>query len=205
MGEDKWGPGNDAKTAKAFATCSMHRPGSKDFELVHGEHPHSRCDNNTYARFPDGRMEPFDGHRVLIEVAVSTYNYLKTSELSGDEIRKGGQLSIKFDGYLMHQAFVRDPRRALLEACPLIDRYLEHPVRAWIEEERQRNTGRRVYWRSEPAIVQRFTGDGCVVLAPDGYLRFAAPPWRRDGGEELEQEECIRDDMLSPHIWWFRE
>src|SRR6266550_5734358 len=91
---DKWGVGNK-KDEKAFAKTFV---GSREVELFFGEFPHSRSDNNIYARWPDGRIDEFDGHRVLVSVELSMKNYLKESELSGDEIRKGGSCLIKFNG-----------------------------------------------------------------------------------------------------------
>ncbi len=45
--ENNWGVG-DCADAKAFDTAIVN---GRSVDLIHGEHPHSRSDNTTYARF----------------------------------------------------------------------------------------------------------------------------------------------------------
>jgi len=45
--EEQWGVGAKA-SAKAFMQTKV---GKETVELIHGEHPHSRSDNNIYARW----------------------------------------------------------------------------------------------------------------------------------------------------------
>ena len=94
---DEWGPG-DLSKAKTFGwtTIGEEKDGGA-LELFFGEHPHSRRDDNIYARDDHGNVYGFDGHRPLIDVTFRSYNYLKSSHLSGDEIRKGGQCVILAD------------------------------------------------------------------------------------------------------------
>src|SRR5262245_36631578 len=95
MSGDQWGFGNPEKQ-EAF-DHSMMDDGTP-FDLVFGEFPHSRSDNDVYARFADGSVEDFDGHRVLVRVSLRSMNYLKCSGLSGNEVRKGGWCMIEFNG-----------------------------------------------------------------------------------------------------------
>src|SRR5690349_3436109 len=103
--EDQWGYGNP-KDTKPFGRQRMDD--GSPFDIVWGEHPHGRQDNRMYARFPDGRIEDFDGHRVRTHVELRTFNYLKCSGLSGNEVRKGGQFRIYLNDRLVWAKFWRE-------------------------------------------------------------------------------------------------
>lgn len=104
---EQWGVGNKADS-KAFDTALM---GKQDevVELIHGEHPHIRGPNNTYARWADGDIDGFDGHRRLVDVQLHSTNYLKTSHYSGNQIRKAGTCTISIDRVQVYEFFYRDP------------------------------------------------------------------------------------------------
>ncbi len=44
--------------------------------------------------------------------------------------------------------------------------------------------------------------EGTVTL--EAETSFRAPVYRRED-DEMEDETTVRDDYLSPHIWWFRK
>lgn len=201
---NEWGPGELAKTAQAFDRVLVDETA---VDLVWGEHPHSRQDDRCYARWPDGRIEAFDGHRVHVEIITRTHNYLKQSGLSGNEVRKGGQCLIRFNGHDVYGFFFREVENALLKAARLVTDLKEHSANLW-----QRGgpefglIGRRVYYHETPATIVNFFGDqGCVVLqSAIGY--FQPPVWMKDDGEEMtEQIDRTKTDVLSPHIWWWRK
>lgn len=56
----QWGVGDQAD-AKAFATADV---AGQRVDLIHGQFPHSRRDNNTYARMSH-HIVAFDGNRPL--------------------------------------------------------------------------------------------------------------------------------------------
>ena len=66
MEEEKWGLGN-ATQNKAFDTVKM---GDEILELIHGEHPHSRQDNTTYAKTKHGSFIGFEGHRRPMKIEI---------------------------------------------------------------------------------------------------------------------------------------
>src|SRR5262245_54628123 len=112
MSEEKWGYG-DPQDKKPWGKAIMGRPGRpRPMDLLWGEHPHSRSNNNIYAREGDGEIYGFDGHRILIDVTIRSNNYLKSSYYSGDEIRKGGSGAIIADGEQVYEFFFRDPQWA---------------------------------------------------------------------------------------------
>jgi len=207
MSDEQWGPG-DLKGAKAFATAKMQN--GEEFELFNGEHPHSRNSNNQYARFKDGRIEGFDGHRVIVKVELETYNYLKQSGLSGNEVRKGGTGKIFFDGAQVAEFFYRETEYGLRRAQKLIDQLFDHPGNIW--DKKTDLKGRKVYYRDTPAVITHwFKDQGTVMVqACPGHL-FPIPAYVQDdpdgNGVPFEEEERhrVKCELWDPHIWWFRK
>ena len=207
MSDDKWGAGDLSKAHD----CGWTKLGENDhntLQLFWGEHPHNRSDNNLYARDDRGTIHDFDGHRVLIDVVVRSYNYLKESHLSGDEIRKGGNCEILADREPIYGFFFRDPQSALLRAHGLITKLSEHSLRLLTKEGRQKEIGRKVFYDRTPAIIERLYLDrGCVWLVPAPGHKFQAPVWEDDPKDwEAEHASGLKADILEDgHIWWFRE
>ena len=206
---DQWGVGN-AKDADAFdRTYVGENPEfAEPVELIFGEHPHSRSDDNIYARWESGEIEGFSGHRLIHEVRLREYNYLKTSGLSGNEVRRGGQGVIYINGHVCGEFFFRDIMEALLNARDTIQKIHDHPIQLWDKRERDSLVGRKVWWKDEPAIITMFIAEqACVVMEPDGMESFRIPPreLEDDGGMEPEDSTSIKDTIFSPHIWWWRE
>lgn len=193
---ERWGFGDG--DPKPFASSKMD-DGSA-FTLHQGEHPHTRHDGKVYAKFDNGSVEAFDGHRTLVDIQLRTFNYLKCSVLSGNEVRKGGQFRIRLNGMLVWCEFFREAGSGLVLAQQRLTELLGLPVRFWDGEQFQ---GRKVWWCGHPAVVAGFScdenesnGNRLELKAENG--RFPKQPWH-DGttGE-------ITDNTLSPYIWWFR-
>ena len=199
-GDNDWGVG-DQRGAKPFGTATV---GTTQVDLITGQHPHSRSDNRHYARWPDGRIEEFDGHRIQVRVEIETYNYLKESEMSGDEIRKGGIGRIFFNGRQVYDWFFRDAQVACRQADRLIGELLACPADLWRPDAAAQLKGRKVFYRDTPALITSVILDqGCVILTADTPdKRFPAPPWREPGEDA---EPTVKVEVTSPHLWWYRE
>lgn len=204
--ESKWGVGDKADTT-AFDTTTV---GGRIVELIFGEYPHSRRDNNTYARDPiSGVIHEFDGHRRLIDVRIESSNYLKSSSLSGDEIRKAVTGRIICDGTQVYEFFHRDPASALLKAHHLLGVLSEHES-GWLSaDERMRLVGRKIYYHDVPSTITRLIEDqGCLMIAIEPG---AQPVIRGKDAEDVWEDWRtgdhyeVKDDVLSPHIWWWRD
>jgi len=199
---DQWGVGN-AKAAKAFASAQV---GKETVDLIFGEHPHSRSDNNIYARWPDGRIEGFDGHQIRVDLTFTSENYLKTAGLSGNEVRKAGNCTILFNDKPVYSFFYRDINYALTKANHLVTTLLEFSVRLWDVETDL--IGRKIYYHRQPATVVAFWPDQGAVLIQfeDGYTMPRSPYDIEDGYDsDWVGESRVKDDLLSAHIWWYRK
>jgi hypothetical protein len=202
MCDERWGVGDKAD-AKAFDRTKVR---NEEVELIFGEHPHSRQDNNIYARFPDGTIEGFNGHRLLHEIHFKDYNYLKTSGMSGNEVRRGGTCQITINGSVVAEFFYRDIDYALLEARQRLAKIVDHPMRLWDQDEREGIIGRKVYWHDQPGIIKYLTKDGGVIIAPDypdgsGFRPIA---YMIEDNEDYEERD-IKDNLFSHSINWFRK
>ncbi len=199
MSNDQWGAGDRAN----WSNHGLVMVGGERYPLIYGEHPHSRSDNRHYVEM-HGEPVGFDGHRILIGVEITASNYLKDSYYSGSEVRKGGSGKITADGEAVFEFFTRDTRGALLRAHHLIGELSDHSSGWLMKEERDRLVGRKVFYREVPAIITALVVDqGCVMISTEDGKPFP-PPVYRDAEDEDERESSIKDEVLSPHIWWHR-
>jgi len=200
---DQWGVG-DQKDAKAFDTVPQG-------ELIFGQFPHSRSDNNIYLRRPDGSVEDFDGFRRLIDIEIKSSNYMKESYLSGDEVRKSVIGKVFVDGVCLIEEFGREPLRMMRHLETLIEKYQEHESGWFNKRDREKLVGRKIYYHDQPATIVRLIEDqGCIMIATEPDF---VPPARdkdedsHDYWEDWKQGDHyeVKDEVLSPHIWWWRD
>lgn len=202
--EVKWGVGS-AHDAKAFDQIELH---GRTYDLIFGEHPHSRRDGNVYARSPSGDIEAFDGHRLCWRIEVEERNYLKESELSGDEIRKGGSFKLFVDGECIYEGFCRSVEYGMKAAGRMVEELGDVCGGDWLRAKtREKLIGRRVYYHDVPAVITSLIVDqGCVIInAAEGHkLR---PPVYEENPKDwlLDHEDGVKVEVTSPHIWWYRE
>lgn len=200
---EQWGAGDRAKWSDHGSVMI----GKKRYPLIYGEHPHSRQDNQHYVL--TGGEEPvgFDGHRILIDVQLSSSNYMKESELSGDQVRKGGSGKILADGELVYEFFFRDVRGALIRAHHLIGELGDVAGGDWLIKERRENLlGRKLYYREHPAVVERLIVDqGCLILRTEDGKPFPPPVWRERNGWDDDDDNTVKVEVTDPNIWWWRE
>ena len=200
MADDKWGAGDPSK----WSDWGTVRIGKTEYPLIWGEHKHSYSENKMYVLINDKPVE-FNGHRILVDMQFKSRNYLKESELSGNEYRKGGSCEIIADGDVIYEFFYRDIQWALIKAHGLIGEISEHPS-GWInKDEREKLVGRSVYYRGTAAIIERLIVDqGCMILKPEGMDYFPQPPWRDDDYDD-EPDITVKVEVLDPNIWWWRK
>lgn len=203
---DQWGVGDQAD-AKAFDTID-------EGELIFGQFPHSRRDNNIYLRRGEGDIVAFDGFRRKIDIEIKSDNYLKDSEYSGDEIRKTVTGQVFVDGVQLIEEFGRDPQKMMHRLDRLIDKYSEHESNWFSKKERDNMVGRKIYYYDQPATIIRLVeSQGAVIIATEAGFKI--------GQRHLEEEDDfvgeywdewkvgdhyeVKDSVLSPHIWWWRK
>jgi len=202
MSDDQWGPG-DPKKWRNHGSVVV---GNRRYPLIYGEHPHSRSDNRHYADVGHGDPVGFDGNRILVSVILESSNYLKSSGMSGDEVRKGGSGKIVADGEVVFEFFFRDIHYALRNADHIITELMEHSSGWMSKDERDRLVGRPIYYREIPAIIEHvITNQGCLMIRTADGAPFPPPIYhdpKEDGDDE--RESTVKVEVIDPHIWWFR-
>ncbi len=211
---DSWGPGD--KVDWRYLEHGASFGYGKTFKLFHGEHPHSRSDNNLYAEWPEAE-EPigFSGHRIRTRVDIRESNYLKSSSLSGSEIRKHCAALVYFDDKLVYGRTHREVMPLLLWCAAHLYELYEHPVRLQVggvlngdqptDNQFPDLIGRAVYYRGVPGVVTRyFPEDGDVVVEACKGHEFVTPAHIALDDSE-RRDASVKDDFLSESIWWHRD
>lgn len=193
---EDWGVGSK-KDDKAFAQAIV---GRDTVDLIFGEYPHSRSDNNIYARFPDGRVEGFDGHGVLVDVNVASENYLKSSGLSGNEVRKKVMVTIALNRNVVYEDWARDPQRALLQAWDYVDKLLGLPWPETRNPSLESLRGEKIFYANQPAIIKDAYPGGLIIEA-DG-CEFKKPVYYEDYQDW--DSKSLKVHILDSNIWWYR-
>ncbi len=142
----------------------------------------------------------FDGHRTLWGFEYFPTTYLKSSELSGDEYRKGGEIRYFRDRKQCFTEFCREPHIAALKIGQTL---LKLQDLDWS----QVAVGKKVWFERTPAIIEMVLEDqGCVVLKTEDGSNFPAAVWhKQEDGSFGEREVTVKVEILSEHIYWYRK
>lgn len=80
----------------------------------------------------------------------------------------------------------------------------DHPLNLNERDYDKNCIGRKVWYRSQPALIASFTkGRACVTLVPDGQP-FKCPPEYSDDTYCYEDGEVFTS-IFDKHIYWFRD
>ena len=94
------------------------------------------------------------------------------------------------------------------KARVLISELQEHALDFDLIDYDKKMIGRKVWYRSQPAIITRWIkGQACVILEPDGIDSFKTPAeFENDDmfGDD-ENKKSIKTEVFNKSIYWFRE
>lgn len=148
----------------------------------------------------------FDSNEpVLWGIEYKPHHYLR-SKWGETEINRGSRLIITRNGKVFDELNNCGINYGIDQARVRIEEYKEHPLDLNCIDFDKKMVGRKIWWRSQPAKIERFVwGQGCVIIAPDGIDNFDTP-------NEFKDEDCIEGEndyikthILDEHIWWFRD
>lgn len=92
------------------------------------------------------------------------------------------------------------------KALSILDEIDGHPLELSTIDFDRKCVGRRVWWRSEPAVIERYVnGQACVILVPDGIERFTVPAEFVEEDPDYYEDEFVKTSIFDKHIWWFRD
>lgn len=84
----------------------------------------------------------------------------------------------------------------------------EHPLDLNEYGYAEKMIGRKVWWRSEPAIITDWIDDGqaCVILEPDGIEKFKTPAeFAEEEGDDYYEDGFVKAEIFDQHVWWHRD
>lgn len=141
--------------------------------------------------------DPFDGHRVMWAFSYEPNNYLKESELSGDEWRKGGSIKYFRNGIQVFEEFCREPHQATIQILHMLPKLQDFDWDKLVK-------GTKLYWCDIPALVDYVMLDqGAFTVIPDGDFVFPDHPWS-ENWEKLEDPKNVKIDIFDKNIYWYR-
>lgn len=127
------------------------------------------------------------------------YNYIRHKH-DESEIFTSGGVMITRNGEDFYFC-----RGGIKEAEYLIKDLDDHPLELDTIGFDMKMIGRKVWWRSEPAVITRYIkGQACVILKPDGIEKFTIPAEYRDDDIDYYEEPDVKTDIFDKHINWFR-
>jgi len=199
--DDQWGAG-PKKDWRPFDEVAVV-DGDVKFNLVHGAHPHGRQDNNLYAVRAGAKPSEaiaFSGHRFRTYLEIEEKNYVKSSSLTGTEIRQYAELRIHMDTEqgVRRLVYVKGAREvAFLMHWWLANHYRfseDSPVQIFRASDVAKLPGMPLWFRGQPAVGKSWD--------PRRYLTITAVDpagFRRSFGDEFGEEEPIMQwDGLEP-------
>jgi hypothetical protein len=141
----------------------------------------------------------FEGHRIHWSFNYTPKTYLKESELSGNEWRKGGSIKYLKDGIQVYEQFCREPEYAAQRIMETLPKLMD------IDWDRIKE-GEKIYYDNVPATIGYIMLDqGCFMAKAIEGMRFPKTGYLIDEGEDYEDPTELKVEILSPHIWWFRK
>lgn len=155
----------------------------------------------------------FEGHRIQIDVQFHTENRREVNDWKGrDEIRAEGTWTLALNRQQCWEGFIHSDPLAVLRQIPdVIDKLINHAAINWFDSTpaAEQLQGRRIYYDRTPAVVESTSvlDQGAVMVKPVGIPFFPPAAYELDeehGGDEFERRTC-KVDLLSPHVWWWRE
>lgn len=156
---------------------------------------------------------PFDGHFNEWKFEYEPKTYLKQSELSGDEYRKGGQIRIYLNGDCVCEEFCRTENQAVrLITKHLYELKCHFEVMGInLEKWKEDMIGRKVYHAGVPSIVDSYCGNGEIILRTEDGKPYEIyghkQEERKSEGEHFYDDWKDRDrvHITDQRIYWFRK
>ena len=147
----------------------------------------------------------FDGHFLEWKLEYSPKTYLKESELSGEQWRKGGQVKIYLNGDCVLNEFCREPERALMLLAKGLHELQCHFERAGVDiaEWKEELVGKKVHHGVIPSTIERYCGDGEIIVKRDDGKDYRPDlyPSLTDK-EENEWKDIDRVHITDQRISW---
>jgi hypothetical protein len=141
----------------------------------------------------------FIGHYRLVDFGYNSKTYLKESELSGDEWRKGGEIWVTLNGKKVYSEFCRKHEVAFAK-LPLMVMKVQDFDFDYLQ------VGRKVYHAGVPSVIDSVCDNGEITLrTEDGkpYEIYGHKKERPDEDDEWYDKDRVH--FTDERIYWFRK
>jgi hypothetical protein len=197
--EEKWGVGENPKEKQAFGKTIVD---GHEYDLIFGDYPHSRQDNTIYARDKEGRVTGFDGHRLPFKIVIEERNYMKDSELSGDQIRKSCKGELWLNGIQIYDGSHRTYERMYKEITRFIDEMEMNW--SWFPNKLEEVIGKTIGYKEQLFVIERVIVDqACLILKHVEGKRKKFLYEDEEDFDEYEAEDSVKVEITSPQICWY--
>lgn len=197
--EEKWSVGENAKEKQAFGKTIVD---GYEYDLIFGDHPHSRQDNTIYARDKEGRVTGFDGHRLLFKIVIEEHNYMKSSGLSGDQIRKSCKGELWLNGVQIYEGSHRTYDRMYKEITRFIDD-MEMNWN-WFPNKLDEVIGKTIGYKEQLFVIERVIVDqACLVLKHVDGKRKKFLYEDDEDFDEYEAIDPVKVQITNKSICWY--
>lgn len=144
----------------------------------------------------------FDGHYVLWGFEYFPTTYLKSSGLSGDEYRKGGEIRYFRNRKQCYSEFCRDPLVAHNKIGATLLKLMDFN---WDKYK----VGEKVWYNKLPCVITMLCEDqGCAVLEREDKQPFPHAPWHNPEdwmGGGPDESDSVKVEVTSENVFWYRK
>ncbi len=145
--------------------------------------------------------EQFDGHFTLWAFSFEPHTYLKESELSGEEWRKGGSIKIFRDGVCVMEEFHREPASAPIRINNLLNDCMDVDWEKCV-------AGQKLYYKDHPCTIERVLDNGELILATENGEDFPLWAFQKENKDEADNRDWTNTTKVhaaDKNIYWWRK
>jgi hypothetical protein len=142
----------------------------------------------------------FDGHHTLWGFEYFPTTYLKSSGLSGDEYRKGGEIRYFRDRKQVYSEFCREPLLASNKIGATLLKLMDFDWNSL-------GIGKKVWYRELPCVVTMIIEEqGCVILERENKKDFPNDVWHKEeqDGDMGKGKSTVKVDVIQDPVFWYR-
>jgi|GEM_PF-1159747 len=137
--------------------------------------------------------------------SINSQNY-ERFKWNSDSCETNIKIIITRNDLVFDEFFANDLLFAIAEVSSKVIQYKEFCVDLNCQNFEGEFINRKIFWRDEPAIITSYVdGQACVMIKPDGITSFKSPCYNEGEDRDNFNYEAIKSEILSDHIWWFRE
>jgi hypothetical protein len=195
--------------------ASVHRGialGLKD-ELNRGPGTQFWADYSDTTNDGEAHWSSFQGHHICVDVDIRQVNEREVNSWKGrDEVRGRTYAKVLFNKEPVYEISRGDLSRTLLQLQVVIPELMQLPALTEYLKSKMLGhgtgnslIGRKVFYQNHPGIIKSFIGEqGCVMIEADPGP-WPTPAWAIGNEDMHEGNENVKTNILSPHIWWYRD